>query len=104
MLDIAMLVSTTWTVLQPYLPLIATAAVQETGKRALGEVWEAVKKKFDKKEHTQKILVDLLKTRTTKRCRGPSNMLCRGSWKKMNRFVWTWRNCSRQQAQLTMPR
>lgn len=63
MIEIPALVSTAWTVLQPYLPLLATKAAEEVGKNipaAIGKIWGAIKKKFDTKEAAREALEDLL--------------------------------------------
>ena len=65
MLALPALVTSAWTVLQPYLPILATKAAEELGKKvpeAAGKVWEAVKKKFDTKEAAKEALTDLLKS------------------------------------------
>jgi hypothetical protein len=61
MIEIPALVTTAWTVLQPLLPVIAAKGAEEIGKRAVGEVWDLVKKKFDTKEAAREALADLLK-------------------------------------------
>jgi len=61
MIEIPALVTTTWTALQPFLPIIAAKAAEEVGKTAVSEVWTAIKKKFDTKEAAKEALVDLLK-------------------------------------------
>jgi len=61
MIEISALVTTAWTTLQPFLPVIATKGVEEIGKRAVGEIWNLVKKKFDTKEAAHEALEDLLK-------------------------------------------
>ena len=61
MIEIPALVTTTWTALQPFLPIIATKAAEEVGKTAVAEVWTAIKKKFDTKEAAKEALADLLK-------------------------------------------
>ncbi len=61
MIEIPALVTTAWTVLQPLLPVIAAKGAEEIGKRAVGEVWDLVKKKFDTKEAAREALEDLLK-------------------------------------------
>lgn len=61
MIEIPALVTTTWTALQPFLPIIAATAAEEVGKTAVAEVWTAIKKKFDTKEAAKEALADLLK-------------------------------------------
>lgn len=61
MIEIPALVTTTWTALQPFLPIIAAKAAEEIGKTAVAEVWTAIKKKFDTKEAAKEALADLLK-------------------------------------------
>ncbi|RPH58974.1 MAG: hypothetical protein EHM81_09020 [Chloroflexi bacterium] len=61
MIEIAALVTSAWTVIQPLLPVIALKGAEEIGKRAVGEVWDLVKKKFDEKPETQKVVEKLLK-------------------------------------------
>ena len=65
MLDLALLTSSLWTTLQPYVPILATKAAEEIGKKvpeAVGKVWGALKKKFDSKAAAQEALADLLKS------------------------------------------
>lgn len=61
MIEIPVLVTSTWTALQPFLPIIAAKAAEEIGKTAVAEVWTAIKKKFDTKEAAKEALADLLK-------------------------------------------
>lgn len=61
MIEIPALVTSSWAVLQPFLPIIATKAAEEVGKTAVAEVWTAIKKKFDMKESAKEALADLLK-------------------------------------------
>ena len=65
MLDIALLTTSTWTALQPYLPVLATKAAEKIGEKvpeAVGKVWTALKKKFDTKAAAKEALTDLLKS------------------------------------------
>ncbi len=62
MSDIPALVTAVWSALQPLLPVIAAKGAEEIGKRAAGEVWEAVKKKFESRPAAQETLADLLET------------------------------------------
>lgn len=65
MIDIALLTTNTWTVLQPYLPILATKAAEEIGKKvpeAVGKIWNAIQKKFDTKAAAKEALEDLLKS------------------------------------------
>ncbi len=64
MIEIPLLVTSAWTVLQPLLPIIATKAAEEVGKTAVVDVWIAIKKKFDTKEAAKEALADLLKNPT----------------------------------------
>ncbi len=61
MIEIPALVTSSWAVLQPFLPIIATKAAEEVGKTTVAEVWTAIKKKFDTKESAKEALADLLK-------------------------------------------
>jgi len=61
MIEIPALVTTTWTALQPFLPIIAAKASEEVGKTAVAEIWTSIKKKFDTKETAKEALADLLK-------------------------------------------
>ena len=61
MIEIPVLVTSVWTALQPYLPIIATKGAEEIGKTVVTEVWTAIKNKFDHEEHTKKVIVKLLK-------------------------------------------
>lgn len=62
MIDTAMLATNAWTMLQPYLPILATKAVEELGSqvpKAVGQVWTAIRKKFDTKATAKEALEDL---------------------------------------------
>ena len=59
MIEISALVTSAWTALQPYLPVIATKAAEEIGKTAVAKVWTAIEKKFEAKEDSKKILKKL---------------------------------------------
>ena len=65
MLDLAILTTSAWTVLQPYVPILATKAAEKIGEKvpeAVGKVWETIKKKFDTKAAAKEALEDLLKS------------------------------------------
>jgi hypothetical protein len=58
------LVASAWTVLQPYLPLIAAKAAEKVGEglpTAVGKAWKAIKQKFDTKAAAKEALEELLK-------------------------------------------
>jgi hypothetical protein len=58
-------VSDAWTILQPYLPIIATKTAEKVGAElpaAVGKVWGALKAKFDNKQAAKEALTDLLKS------------------------------------------
>ncbi len=60
-------VKDTWTMLQPYLPIIATHAAGQVGKElpgAVGKIWGALKSKLDTKQAAKGALSDLLKNPT----------------------------------------
>jgi len=59
-MDIAYLSTAIWQALQPLLPLIAAKGAEELGKRAVGELWPAVKAKFEGKPAAKEALRDLL--------------------------------------------
>jgi len=61
MLEIPALVTSAWTTLQPFLPVIATKAAEEIGKTAVAKIWTAIEKKFDTKAAAKEALEDLLK-------------------------------------------
>lgn len=61
MLEIPVLVTSAWTTLQPFLPVIATKAAEEIGKTAVAKIWAAIEKKFDAKAAAKEALEDLLK-------------------------------------------
>jgi hypothetical protein len=61
MLEIPALVTSTWTALQPVLPIIAAKGAEEIGKLAVSEIWGAIKKKFDTKSAAKEALEELLK-------------------------------------------
>jgi len=53
-----------WTLLQPYLPIMATKTAEKLGSElpdALGKVWDALKGKLVAKPHAKESLADLLK-------------------------------------------
>jgi len=63
MIDIALLANSAWTILQPYLPILATKAAEEIGTKipeAVAKLWNAIQKKFDTKTDAQEALEDLL--------------------------------------------
>ena len=65
MVDIAALANSTWTMVQPYLPVLATKAADEITKKvpeAVSMVWEKIKKKFEAKPAAQEALEDVLKS------------------------------------------
>ncbi len=59
-MDIPQLTTAVWQLIQPYLPLLAAKGGEELGKRAVGEVWEAVKGRFAQKDETKKLTDKLL--------------------------------------------
>lgn len=64
MIDTVLLASSAWTILQPYLPILATKAVETVGggiPPAIGKVWESIEKKFDTKAAAKEALEDVLK-------------------------------------------
>jgi hypothetical protein len=61
MLEIPVLVTSAWTTLQPFLPIIATKAAEEIGKTAVAKLWTAIEKKFDTKAAAKEALEDLRK-------------------------------------------
>lgn len=65
MFDIALLATSAWTVLQPYLPILATKAAEEIGTKvpeSIGKIWNAIQKKFDTNQAAKEALDDVLKT------------------------------------------
>ncbi len=62
MLEIPVLVTAAWTAIQPVLPIIASKGTEEIVSHAVGDVWEAIKRKFDTKAAAKEALEDLLKT------------------------------------------
>ena len=61
MIEIPALVTSAWTTLQPFLPVIAAKAAEEIGKTAVAKLWTAIEKKFDTKAAAKEALEDLLK-------------------------------------------
>ena len=61
MIDVFTLVTSTWIVLQPYIPILASKAVEEVGKTAVVEIWAAIKNKFDMKDAAKEALAELVK-------------------------------------------
>jgi hypothetical protein len=65
MIDIALVATNAWTVIQPYLPILATKTAEAVGGSvppAIGKVWKTVEKKFDTKAAAKEALEDLLKS------------------------------------------
>ncbi|MBI5294611.1 MAG: hypothetical protein HY869_03980 [Chloroflexi bacterium] len=62
MIEIPALVTTAWTMLQPYLPVIATKAAEGLGQTAVVKVWSTIEKRFEAKPAAKEALTDLLKT------------------------------------------
>lgn len=62
MIEIPALVSSAWTMIQPYLPVIATKAAEGLGQTAVAKVWTTIEKRFEAKPAAQEALTDLLKT------------------------------------------
>ena len=61
MIEIPARVTSAWTTLQPFLPVIDTKAAEEIGKTAVAKIWTAIEKKFDTKAAAKEALEDLLK-------------------------------------------
>ena len=65
MIDIALLTTSAWTILQPYLPILATKTAEAIGTKvpeAVGKLWETIQKKFDTKDAAKETLEDLLRS------------------------------------------
>ena len=65
MIDIAVLTNSAWTVVQPYLPVLATRAADEIARKvpeAVGLVWEKIRQKFETKSAANEALEDVLKS------------------------------------------
>jgi hypothetical protein len=65
MIDIALISTGAWTVLQPYLPVLATKTAEAIGSKvpeAVGKIWNAIQNKFDTKAAAKEALEDLLKS------------------------------------------
>ena len=62
MIEISALVTSTWTLIQPYLPVIATKAAEGLGQTAVSKVWTTIEKRFEAKPAAKEALTDLLKT------------------------------------------
>ena len=59
-MDISTLTTSAWQIIQPLLPLLAAKGAEELGKQSRGALWEAVKKKFEKKPETKKVVEKLI--------------------------------------------
>ena len=59
-MDITTLTTSAWQIIQPLLPLLAAKGAEELGKQSGGALWEAVKKKFEKKPETKKVVEKLI--------------------------------------------
>jgi hypothetical protein len=62
MIEIPELVTSAWTTLQPFLPILATRAAEEISKTTIAKIWSAIEKKFDTRAVAKEALEDLLKT------------------------------------------
>jgi hypothetical protein len=65
MIDIALLATNAWTIIQPYLPVLATKTMEEISKKvpeAVGKVWDAITKKFETRPAAKEALEDVLKS------------------------------------------
>jgi hypothetical protein len=65
MVDVVALANSVWTMVQPYLPVLATKAADEITKKvpeAVSLVWEKIKKKFEAKPAAQEAMEDVLKS------------------------------------------
>jgi stage V sporulation protein SpoVS len=62
MIEIPALVISAWTLIQPYLPVIATKAAEGLGQTAVAKVWTTIEKRFEAKPAAKEALTDLLKT------------------------------------------
>jgi hypothetical protein len=65
MLAVPALVTSAWTVLQPYLPILATKAAEEIGKKVpevAARLWAAIKGKVETRPAAKEALTDLLKS------------------------------------------
>jgi hypothetical protein len=65
MIDIAVLATQAWTMIQPHLPVLATTATTELAKKvpeAVSMVWDKIKKKFEAKPAAKEALEDVLKS------------------------------------------
>ena len=65
MIDIGLLATSAWTMLQPYLPILATKTAEAVGgsvPQAIGKVWKTIEKKLDTKGAAKEALEDLLKS------------------------------------------
>lgn len=63
MIDFALLATSVWNVLQPYLPILAMKAAETIGGKVpdiVGIVWETIEKKFDTKAAAKEAFEDLL--------------------------------------------
>ena len=61
------LVTSIWTALQPFLPIIATKAAEEAGKQlpaAIGRLWASIRKRSEAKPSAKEAVEDLLKAPT----------------------------------------
>ena len=59
-MDITTFSTSAWQIIQPLLPLLAAKGAEELGKQSGGALWEAVKKKFEKKPETKKIVEKII--------------------------------------------
>jgi hypothetical protein len=65
MIDITLLATSAWTMIQPHLPALATSAATELAKKvpeAVKLVWEKIKSKFETKPAAKEALEDVIKT------------------------------------------
>ncbi len=96
-MDIPHLTAAVWQVFQPYLPLLAAKGVEELGKRAVGELWEAVKKCFAQKDETKKLADKLLASPNDPAVQGAfQSIICANCWKRTPNLPAPWLGWSRR--------
>jgi hypothetical protein len=64
MIDLALLATSAWTMIQPHLPVLATAVAGEISKKVpevVSMVWEKIKQKFESKPAAKEALEDVIK-------------------------------------------
>jgi hypothetical protein len=61
MTEISALVTSTWNLIQHYLPIISTKSFEKYKDSAVAQIWSSVEERFSKDTSTKEVLSDLIK-------------------------------------------